>query len=50
LSSPCSALPCWTAYELELLRLFRVEAVDIAAAVPPVAAASAHPLIEATEC
>ncbi|WP_188092355.1 hypothetical protein [Azospirillum sp. B21] len=29
---------------------FRVEAVDIAAAVPPVAAASALPLIEVTEC
>lgn len=42
----CVADRIQAAYELELLRLFRVEAVDIAVAVPAVAAVSAFPLIE----
>jgi hypothetical protein len=42
----CVADRIRAAYELELLRLFHVEAVDITVAVPPVASDSAFPLIE----
>lgn len=42
----CVADRIRAAYELELLRLFHVEAVDITVAVPPVAADSAFLLIE----